>query len=429
MENVIVKEESKRNNTFLWGAIWLLFVVTELLFVFPDWDIFLAPVFALLTSYLYFKEDKKLLVAVILVFGNDALGTLLLGSISTIYLIFLFLAYEIIMQKKIEVRLLVIFSLASIVALMPCFTDVITFKSGLLTVSYIALFFLVFQEYETEREFLEEIKFSILSIVSLLSLHMLITGGVIVSDTADRAGLIGVGVGDANYSALILCIGISSVLNYKKLHIAWRIATCTVMIAAMVETLSISGLIGLLIVVIFSFSLNKNFGKALFRVILILLILVLLFQLYTVLPDRFHVEGIDDYILRVEEKLGFAEKGDYDAVTTDRTELSAFKVNYFLNQTPLFRQLFGFNALNIGDGFMSHNTYVDFLLQLGIIGTMLVVAYIFVRAMRSFKLFRKEEVSHKYIFTLKMLFLFFAFTISIYQGHIFLIFLMACFLF
>lgn len=405
-----------------------LLAIVELLFIFPSWDVFLAPILALLLCFFYFVDKKRELVAIILIFGNDALGTLVMGSISTVYLVFLFLFWEVINIKKISMRSLVLCCIGAIMALIPSFFGVISAKMAILTIAYI-VWLIILHYVDTEQAgFLEKLKFALSCIIFLQSLHLLITGGIVVSETADRAGLIGVGIGDANYSALIICIGVASALTYKKFKWHIKMVCVGVMIAAMVATLSISGLIALIIVIVLSFSIDTKLYKVISRTIIILLIFVLLYQVYISLPDNFHFSGIDDYIARVQEKLDFAAAGDYDSATTDRSYLANYKMNLFVYELPLHRQLFGFNSLMIGNNFISHNTYVDFFLQFGVVGTLISFAYIIWRLISSIGRLKKGEKTSNYVLTLKLLFLFFALTISIYQGPTLAMFFIACFL-
>ena len=422
MENTPIK---KLPSLLLLG---LLFTIIELLFIFPTWDLFLAPLLALLLCYLYFAERRKMLVTVILMLGNDALGTLLLGSVSTVYLIFLFLLYELLNLKKIRVRTLVLFVFGAFLSFLPALTGVVTIKAALLTVSYLAMLFVLYQKEPSNDGFLEKLKTSIMGIVLLQALHLLITGGVLVSDTTARAGLIGLGIGDANYSALILCVGVAAILTTEKLRWYWKLLSCGVLLAAMIATLSISGLLTLLVVIVLSLSLTQKSNKVFLRVCLILLALVFIFQVYVALPENLHIDGVDDYIARVEEKLDFLEEGDYDAATTDRSALAKYKLNYFFQNLSILHQFFGLNALTIGDNFMSHNTYIDFLLQLGIVGAIISLLYAIVRLFHSITDIKNGAAASKYVLTVKALFLFFAFTVSIYQGPIFALFFLTCFL-
>ena len=404
-----------------------LLAIVELLFLFPTWDVFLAPVLALLLCFFYFVAKKRELVAAILIFGNDALGTLVMGSISTVYLVFLFLLWEIINLRKVRFRPLIIGCVGVLIAMFPGFLGVITLKASIITAAYIMLLVLLSQREDSGENFIENMKLALTCVIFLQALHMLVTGGIIVEEETGRAGLIGVGIGDANYSSLVLCIGIASTLTYKKFKWFIKLAVVGVMIAAIVATLSISGLIAMFVVIVCSLSLDGKFYKLILRILVVIVALVLIYQLYISLPDNFHIEGVDNYIARVEEKMEIAERGDIGEATTNRSSIAARKLEYFFTEASPFHQIFGLTPITAGGG-VPHNTYLDFLLQFGIIGVLIAIVYMIMRFGSSVISLKRGDKSHKYIITLKVLFLFFAFTLSIYDGPTFAMFFLACFM-
>jgi hypothetical protein len=146
------------------------------------------------------------------------------------------------------------------------------------------------------------------------------------------------------------------------------------------------------------------------------------------LPSDFHILSLDEYITRIQEKIEFAQVGDVDKATTERSALTALKWNYITNEAPLIKEFFGFNSLVVVDGAASHNTYMDLILQFGFIGAITILFFVVIKYTSSVLQFVRGDDGEKYVVILKTLVLFFALTLSIFHGPVFAIVFVICIL-
>ena len=130
---------------------------------------------------------------------------------------------------------------------------------------------------------------------------------------------------------------------------------------------------------------------------------------------------------RVEEKLSSLEADDLNSVTTGRVGLSESNLNYFRSSSML-KQLFGGTTVNmtyVDPALLgaSHNEYVDLLLNVGFIGTALILLFLLWRLYDIWKKY-KESKSDMYMSLLicKVIWLFYAGTLTVFLDYRFLLF-------
>ena len=401
----------------------LLFVAAGAFFLEPTLQMVCGPILAFLFVYLYFVKKDTLFVTLFIILANDALGTVVLGKISFQYLLIPLVLLELLERKKISVRSFFLLLLGIVMILQPALTGVATLKSALITLFYVFALLLQQGKYE-QRFFIERFMFSFSLIVGLIALHAIITGGVVFDEailgaediSGLRRGILGVGSGDPNFSGLLLCAGIACALNSKTLpRIAAAIAFL-LCLGAIVVTMSTTTLIALLIVLFMTALINAPPSKAVIRILLLVLAFILLFNLYTALPAEWHTEQIDAYIVRMEEKWDALLVGDLDSVTTNRSTITEQYWDYLTNEQSLVKQIFGGNSINLFEH-VPHNTYMDFLLQFGFLGTAFLLIFIFKRLLQAF--FLPKDRTRKVIVTLKILYAVFIFSISVFTESTF----------
>lgn len=129
---------------------------------------------------------------------------------------------------------------------------------------------------------------------------------------------------------------------------------------------------------------------------------------------------------RIQEKLTDWEAGDISGVTTKRSELTKAHWEYFLAQ-PIWAQLFGGTASNsifISENLYgaAHNEYVDLLLNVGIIGTFVLLFYMIYGALGHLKQFRQtNDETSSCLFMIKCVWLCYAATLTMFLDFRFML--------
>ena len=259
--------------------------------------------------------------------------------------------------------------------------------------------------------------------VFLISLHTCITGGVEFYELNEysieflRKGILGVGIGDSNYSTLLLNIGIACALFDRNFKWYMKLGITFFELFAMTVTLSASGLIGLLSTLMgFVVVKRGSIPSKVWKSILLLLGMVLLFNLYINLPSTMQNETINAYIDRMQDKLFLVQSGDISSFTTNRSSIADQKMDYFMNGQGVLKQLFGFNSLFAdGSNTVPHNTYIDLLLQIGLVGMILTLGHIVTSSIRAWK----DKNRNRRDLLLKLLMLYYFLNLSLYHGSLF----------
>ncbi len=427
MSPSVVREElnntKQSRQTDLTGRffLFLLFAAIETVFLFPQFSTFVGPVIALLFLYTYFVMRETVLVTAIIVMANDALGTILLGKVSFHYLLIFFVAVELFRFRGISLRTLGLVLLASLLCGQLVFVGNISFRQAAWAVLFFVAFVVQYAKYQNDHErFFDELCFGFAIILALISIHALLTGGVEFYEQSAfsqhylRKGILGAGIGDSNFSCILLNTGIIGALNCSFFGRNTKIILIALMVATVSITLSVTGLVSLIAIFIYYFSAKKKGVQSLLVILLVIAIMVLMFSVYTHLPGEYHVEAVDEYIERITEKLDLFAENDVDTATSSRSRIARKYLNYIVNEQSLWKSLFGGNGIMLTGG-VPHNTYIDWILQLGWLGFAVMIFVVIRRLRRVWHL--PPTVSQKRILIMmKCLLLFFAFSLSIYDG-------------
>ena len=280
----------------LCAAIFAVFIESSL-------SLYLGPVIALGMVYLFFNGYMELITAIIVV-ANDALGTILFGSISFHYLLLLMVVLNIFLEKRFSKTDLIICLVATAFALQLYAVGFLDMR----TVIYSMSFVLALVNVEREEKSMTMFFRGVILAVGLIALHACVTGGVEFyelneySNEVIRRGILGVGIGDSNYSSFLLCIGLICLWCERKLHWLFKLVLTGMILYSLMITLSISGLLALAIILLVSVLFSKRKGKAFLIVLIVVLIAVLFFSEYVGLPEELRNETLDGYINRVMMK-------------------------------------------------------------------------------------------------------------------------------
>ena len=151
---------------------------------------------------------------------------------------------------------------------------------------------------------------------------------------------------------------------------------------------------------------------------------------------QYGLENPEDAVLgalvgRIEEKLQQVLVGDINGATTGRTNLSAVHLEYFIEQ-PIYKMLIGMNAASVlkidvaNLKGAAHNEYVDWLLNVGIIGTIVMLGYLFSTIWKPLKKYlrNREDRSALCIVLVKLVFALYAFSLTLYGDYRFMLFML-----
>ena len=380
-----------------------------------------GPIITVCFVYLYYTGYRALVTSIIII-ANDALGCIVGGHISFPYLLVILLVSNLLLNKlKIKIRRSQL--IASTILLIMLATlyhyGIASIKNIIYTLSFICAGAQCVGDIEQKDLFFKGIAIT----TFLISLHTCITGGVEFYELNEystdflRKGIIGVGIGDANFSTLLLNIGIVATLFDKDFKWYLKITMIACAVIAMSVTLSTSGLIGFLLVMCgYVYVKRDSIPKKILNTLIIILIIFIISGIYLELPDTMRNETIDAYIARIEEKISFLEIGNSSAFTTGRTDLVNGALRYIFSEQGVWGLLFGFNSLYVRNlSNLPHNTYVDLLLQIGLVGTIVALAYIMYGIVIAWKNPQRNRMETM----LKILFLYYFMNLSIYQGSSF----------
>ena len=386
-------------------ALAVLLLCAFLVFMRSSLELFLGPVMAVLMTVLYVSGYAPVVTALIIV-ANDALGAVFLGRLSFQYLLLALALFGLTRKRFVTRSEFVFLVIALVLQLELLAVGSINFRTLLLSMIYVLAILALPQNEDAMESFLRGVAI----VVGLIALHACLTGGVEFIEYEDhvlvqRRGILGVGIGDPNFSCFLLNIGLVCTWCDKKIKKIWKLLLTAVMLGAMAITVSISGLLALILIIVLFFLLGKKKGKGVTALLILFLVVALLLSTYISAPEELHITAIDNYILRVTEKLTALGQGDMNAVTTNRSSLAAEYWHYIFGQS-LGRFLFGGNSLTPIRGAATHNTYIGFLLQTGFIGTLIILVWMAFRAQKAIALPADDEMKRR-LFLLKVIAFFF----------------------
>ena len=402
-------------------VIAILLVSIFCVFINSSLQVITGPVLVACFIYLYCKGYQAFVTSVIMV-ANDSLGCIFMGNISFPYLLLGLILFSLLKEQfKIKIgRSQLIGGFIMLLTLVQLFSfHIISVKGILYTVTFI-----IASGYNLKKDEDVELFFKGVAItVFLISLHTCITGGVEFYELNEysieflRKGILGVGIGDSNYSTLLLNIGIACALFDRNFKWYMKLGITFFELFAMTVTLSASGLIGLLLTLMgFVVVKRGSIPSKVWKSILLLLGMVLLFNLYINLPSTMQNETINAYIDRMQDKLFLVRSGDISSFTTNRSSIADQKMDYFMNGQGALKQLFGFNSLFAdGSNAVPHNTYIDLLLQIGLVGMILTLGHIVTSSIRAWK----DKNRNRRDLLLKLLMLYYFLNLSLYHGSLF----------
>lgn len=234
-------------------------------------------------------------------------------------------------------------------------------------------------------------------------------------------------IGDPNYTALFYLLGIFSLLGTDEIK-SFKIKAVlfSVMCIFILLTVSLTGIVGLAILLVFYY-LFKDKKLALLLMVAIIIFAVCVYYL--------PIESGALYGLKTRMAFSITSiaDGDFASLTSNRFDLFSYYISYFFTQGTgaiLFggQNIIGGserqNMLNLF-GLVSHNSYIDMLFAIGVIGTAFILACFIYEIIKNIISYTNSKHEYYLAFAfLKLTILWFCMGLSIFPFRYFLTYMM-----
>lgn len=233
-------------------------------------------------------------------------------------------------------------------------------------------------------------------------------------------------IGDPNYTALFYLLGIFSLLGTNVIYSSRvKAVLFSIMFIFILLTVSLTGIAGLAVLLIIYYLFKDK--KVALVAIIVIIFSVLCAAHFPIESGAFH--GLKT---RVTFSIDSIRNGDYALLTSNRSNLSSDYLSYFFTQSQK-TILFGGQNIIAGNyrksmlnmfAVVSHNSYIDMLYAMGILGTLFILACFIYDIIRS--LLRYKTTKKEYYLTfafLKLTILWFSLGISIFPYRYFLVYM------
>lgn len=228
---------------------------------------------------------------------------------------------------------------------------------------------------------------------------------------------------DPNYMGFFFTIGIWSLICLKLFDKRIRYCFVVIMYMMMLMTISITAIVVNVVVWIIYFIVMKKLKwKSLIIALAIILLLISLYNYGLYNPDA---AVIGAFAERIENSFANFLLGNLGDATTGRTDLAAEHMEYFWT-LPLPNILFGgipsnYRVIHLDLRAAAHNEYVDMLLNVGIVGTVLMLGY-FISTLVDYWKKYKESQKDEYLFCVigKSVWIFYSMTLTLFLDYRFM---------
>lgn len=231
---------------------------------------------------------------------------------------------------------------------------------------------------------------------------------------------------DPNYMGFFFTISAFSVIILKPFKMIPNIILSVVIYLMLLTSLSMTAVVINIIIWLIYFALTKKqkAGKILIGTAIVCVFLIAYnMALKYGDPSQWFVQ----LALRINEKINYFLIGDTVGLTTNRSSLTEAHFELFLQQ-PIWRQLVGMNQVTPSYrntsmfSTVAHNEYVDWLHNIGIIGTILMCTFLVVSLYRAYSNYKKEDTKTTlFIVILKCNWILYAFTLTVFMDPRFMI--------
>jgi len=186
---------------------------------------------------------------------------------------------------------------------------------------------------------------------------------------------------DANFAGLFYSLCIICAMTVKKIPITVKLVFIALFSIMLLQTASLSALmiLGVLSMVLI---ILKFRGKSFFILTALFIGMVIAIAIILAVPPLREIDVIAGLIIRITEKLSYIPRGRWDLLTTDRSAIwqEAFKI---FASKGLWGKLIGGSVITVMVidysiiSIACHNSYLQSILNFGIIGTILIYVPLF----------------------------------------------------
>ena len=229
---------------------------------------------------------------------------------------------------------------------------------------------------------------------------------------------------DPNYMGYFYTMAAFALVSLKLFRPTVRYVLLAIVYGIVITSLSMSALVvNILLWPVFLVVTRNIKLKAFVICILIIFAFLSLYRYGLNHPD---VKILWQFSQRLEETIEDVLVGDISDATTGRTDLVAEHLNYYFDQ-PFLRMIFGGSAVNTQFityplQMLAHNEYVDLLLNVGLLGTLVLVGFTFYYLLESFKIYMEEKKSEQLcIFMIKCIWCAYCMTLTVFMDYRFML--------
>jgi len=402
-------------------CLFIMSLLTLLIGIIPQQRIIGTLIFCLLIP-LWCRGEIYLAFPFIL-FYNEFYGVVL-GLSLIRWFVFLLLSWAILKIKKpskIKIKYLfplIVYTLYVLFVMMPISSKSVVFDIlEVICIIVLVANFLVSDGDRLRRFFKVYIVVCILSFITGMVIHNYMAYGNLSRFMATFE--------DPNYMGFFCTIGIFAMVTLELFNKKIRLLLTVLLYFVIILSASVSAIIVNVILWVVYFSVvGKMSIKSGLISIGFILILVVVYQ-YEL--NNSELSSIGQVVTRIEEKIAFAEAGQYAEATTGRTNLMEEHFNFFL-MLPAIQKLFG--GIPVNTSYVvpvleeaAHNEYIDMLLNVGLIGSAILLIYA-IRNLIHYIADYYASYDRKYLclVMLKFVWMIYACTLTVFLDYRFLLF-------
>lgn len=233
---------------------------------------------------------------------------------------------------------------------------------------------------------------------------------------------------DPNYMGFFFSIGFFAVVTLEIFTKRNKIILAITLLIMIVSTMSTTAILG--IILIFFVYILLRYKISLKTIVLFLTSISLAVFIFNYGLNNPNATILNTFSQRINQKFIALETNDIKTATTNRTDLARNHLEYFFSQN-MSKQLFGGNVINavaieknnqLNEN-LAHNEYVDLLLNIGIIGTVIVVGIWLSKLKRDLSIYFKYNDSLSLsMFIIRMVFSYYCFGLTIFMDIRFFLF-------
>lgn len=366
--------------------------------------------------------NKLYLIFPFVLFYNTIFGTSLGLSIMRIFSLFVCLNVLLRIKEKntIKPRIGILF-LIYILYILFVMVPSLEILSAVFLLLDIFSCFIVVSDVAKKQNLLREF-FSVYSIICFISFFSGIIANNFIYNEYTLTRFNGT-FEDPNYMGFFFTIAIFSIVCLKLFNKYLRVLFIISLYVMIFTSLSLTAIVVNLIVWLFYFIFNKNLKSK--NIVLIFLSVFLVFILYNVGLYNKDIPIIGSLVERINGVIDNVALGNYGEATTGRTDLAFKHLDYFFNSS-IVNIFFGgipsnSRLIHSELGAAAHNEYVDMLLNVGVVGTLVLIFFFFSTMFQCYKKYKlSKDKTYLFILMGKVIWAVYALTLTMFLDYRFM---------